>query len=197
MQTNKILLLGAAIFVVGLLLSVIVNIMLASYSGEEQVSCTLDAMQCPDGSYVGRTGQNCEFVCPPSLTTQDDWLNNPDSMKEQIRVDRPYPTEKITSPLQLSGQAVGSWFFEASAPVVLVNWDGLIIAEGYITARGDWMTTEFVPFSGTLEFVSPYLAGDPEFMSLGAIIFKKDNPSGLSEHDNAMEIPILFAEANE
>ena len=28
------------------------------------VACTMDAMQCPDGSYVGRTGPRCEFVCP-------------------------------------------------------------------------------------------------------------------------------------
>lgn len=27
--------------------------------------CTMDARQCPDGSYVGRTGPNCEFsICP-------------------------------------------------------------------------------------------------------------------------------------
>lgn len=30
----------------------------------EQVACTMDALQCPDGSWVGRTGQNCEFKCP-------------------------------------------------------------------------------------------------------------------------------------
>ena len=28
------------------------------------VACTADAMLCPDGSYVGRTGPNCQFVCP-------------------------------------------------------------------------------------------------------------------------------------
>ncbi len=28
--------------------------------------CTEDARQCPDGSFVGRTGPNCEFVCPAS-----------------------------------------------------------------------------------------------------------------------------------
>lgn len=28
------------------------------------VACTMDAMMCPDGSYVGRSGPNCEFVCP-------------------------------------------------------------------------------------------------------------------------------------
>lgn len=30
----------------------------------EPIACTLDAVQCPDGSYVGRTGPDCEFVCP-------------------------------------------------------------------------------------------------------------------------------------
>ncbi|MEI6304792.1 MAG: hypothetical protein WCP09_02110 [Candidatus Taylorbacteria bacterium] len=31
---------------------------------KEPVACTMDARQCPNGSYVGRTGPNCEFVCP-------------------------------------------------------------------------------------------------------------------------------------
>ena len=35
------------------------------------VACTLDAKQCPDGSYVGRTGPNCEFVCPTSELPSD------------------------------------------------------------------------------------------------------------------------------
>lgn len=29
------------------------------------VACTMDARECPDGSYVGRVGPNCEFApCP-------------------------------------------------------------------------------------------------------------------------------------
>jgi len=28
------------------------------------IACTMDARQCPDGSYVGRSGPKCEFVCP-------------------------------------------------------------------------------------------------------------------------------------
>jgi hypothetical protein len=27
------------------------------------IACTKDAKQCPDGSYVGRTGVKCEFIC--------------------------------------------------------------------------------------------------------------------------------------
>lgn len=30
----------------------------------QPIACTMDARQCPDGSYVGRSGPNCEFVCP-------------------------------------------------------------------------------------------------------------------------------------
>lgn len=48
----------------GLLYVFFVNPAEAPTPEEDMVACTMDAMQCPDGSYVGRTGPNCEFVCP-------------------------------------------------------------------------------------------------------------------------------------
>ncbi len=30
----------------------------------EPTLCTMEAKLCPDGSYVGRTGPKCQFVCP-------------------------------------------------------------------------------------------------------------------------------------
>ncbi len=34
-------------------------------SGNQMVACTMEAKQCPDGSYVGRQGPKCEFApCP-------------------------------------------------------------------------------------------------------------------------------------
>jgi len=158
----------------------------------EPVACPADAMQCPDGLFVGRTGPNCEFVCPEP-TVPLDVQKEIDKKADIIKVANPAAMSVVTSPLNLKGQARGNWYFEASAPVSLVNWDGLIIAEGIITADGEWMTTEFVPFSGSLEFTSPYKDGDPDFMKRGAIIFQKDNPSGLPENDDALEFPILFA----
>ena len=160
----------------------------------EEVVCTLDAMQCPDGSYVGRSGPNCEFVCPPPPEVPADIQAHIDSKADMIRVTSPLPMGVVQTGVSLKGEARGNWFFEASAPVTLVNWDGLIIADGIITADGDWMTTEFVPFSGELTVTSPYKPGDPDFMKRGALIFKKDNPSGLPENDDALEIPIWFAE---
>jgi hypothetical protein len=39
-------------------------------SSTEPVACTMEAKLCPDGSYVGRTGPNCEFTaCPTTATT--------------------------------------------------------------------------------------------------------------------------------
>ncbi len=36
-----------------------------STSSGSMVACTMEAKQCPDGSYVGRSGPNCEFTpCP-------------------------------------------------------------------------------------------------------------------------------------
>ena len=37
----------------------------ATTTPDEPVFCTADAKMCPDGSFVGRTGPNCEFApCP-------------------------------------------------------------------------------------------------------------------------------------
>jgi len=36
---------------------------------KEQVACTLDALECPDGSTVGRSGPDCQFICPVSPVT--------------------------------------------------------------------------------------------------------------------------------
>lgn len=36
---------------------------------EDGVVCTMDAKLCPDGSYVSRTGPNCEFQECSSTTT--------------------------------------------------------------------------------------------------------------------------------
>jgi len=105
-----------------------------------------------------------------------------------IQLSNPRPNQVIKSPLVVTGVARGSWFFEASFPVFLVNWDGLIIAQGIAQAKSDWMTTGFVPFEAILTFV----VDKDVYSTRGALILKKDNPSGLPEHDDALEIPIVF-----
>lgn len=128
-------------------------------------------------------------VATPEPTVPQDelpWEQGYTNASENlIRVDLT-PGEFIASPVTVTGTARGFWFFEASFPVMLVNWDGLIIAQGIAQADGDWMTEEFVPFSVTLTFEKP------SYGERGAIIFKRDNPSGLPENDAALEVPIRF-----
>lgn len=41
-----------------------------TYPSIDGVACTMEAKQCPDGSYVGRTGPKCEFsACPSERVT--------------------------------------------------------------------------------------------------------------------------------
>lgn len=108
----------------------------------------------------------------------------------EIILTNPTMNSTITSPLTVTGEAPGYWFFEASFPLVLVNWDGLIIAQGYAMTDEEWMTEEHVSFEGTLEFETPQ--GDQEFFRRGALILQRDNPSDLPENDDAVEIPIRF-----
>ncbi len=106
--------------------------------------------------------------------------------KDMVVVTSPLVGSAVSSPLVIEGLARGNWFFEASFPVSIVNWDGLIIGDGIAQAQGEWMTTEYVPFKATITFTKP------DYKDNGWIILKKDNPSGLPQHDDAFEFPILF-----
>ena len=113
--------------------------------------------------------------------------NEPEKI-DLIRLNTPRPNQEISSPLVIEGEARGIWYFEGDFPIILTDWDGKIIAEGYATAKGEWMDEGFVPFKGELVFENP------TYSNHGSLILKKDNPSDLPEHDDALEIPILFKE---
>lgn len=102
-----------------------------------------------------------------------------------VYVQFPQEGDFVTSPLLISGRA-SAWYFEGSFPVILTDWDGLIIAQGFAVAQEDWMSEGYVPFIATLEFERP-IVGDTGFL-----ILQKDNPSGLEERDDAIEIPVRF-----
>ena len=145
---------------------------------EGPYACTMDAKMCPDGSYVGRTGPKCEFEkCPSSP------LNN---HADLIKVFSPIPNEVIASPLTVRGEARGNWYFEASFPMRLYDANGTELAVIPVQATGEWMTTEFVPFQTTLTFSVPAT-------TTGTLVLEKDNPSGLTEFDDSISIPVRFS----
>jgi immunoglobulin-like protein involved in spore germination len=109
---------------------------------------------------------------------------------DMIVLYEPLPESYISSPLKVRGKARGTWFFEASFPVTLTDWDGRIIAQVPAQAKGDWMTTEFVEFEATLTFQTP--AGPGGDLNRGFLILQKDNPSGLPQYDDSREITVYF-----
>lgn len=119
-------------------------------------------------------------------------INQLESKADLIMVTSPEPGGLVSNPISITGKARGHWYFEGSFPVVLTDWDGKIIAEHYATADGEWMTTDFVPFTSSLTFQNPYRVGDPEYMRHGTLILRKSNPSGMPAHDDSLEIPVLF-----
>lgn len=102
-----------------------------------------------------------------------------------ITVESPAQNSVISSPLEINGQARGQWYFEATFPIDLYDGNNQKLAEGFATAQGDWMTTEYTPFTAQLNFETPTT---PD----GKLVFRRSNPSGLPENDDQLEIPIKF-----
>ncbi len=123
-----------------------------------------------------------EEVTPPIVVSDGSMLSEKGKI---LFVDSPTKEQVVTSPLKITGKAAG-WYFEASFPVELQDKNGNVIAQGPAQAQGDWMTAAYVPFEATLTFTKP---ADGE---TGTLILRKDNPSGLPEHDDFVKIPVKF-----
>ncbi len=114
-------------------------------------------------------------------TTQID-----SSLNNLIRVISPKENSLVNSPLTVTGEARGVWFFEATFPIKLMDDNDNAIAAGIATAQSEWMTESFVPFTSTLTFTSEPSTPD------GWLILEKDNPSGLPENDNEARLRLKF-----
>lgn len=119
-------------------------------------------------------------IIPPIVTTAT--ASNSNSL---ITITTPAPESTVRSPLSISGNARGTWYFEGSFPVTLVDEEGKIIAASIATSTGEWMTEEYIPFNATLSWASTTA-------KKGMLILKRDNPSGLPENDYAFSIPVIF-----
>ena len=108
-----------------------------------------------------------------------------------IRVELPYPGAVVGKEFSVIGRARGTWFFEASFPVKVLDKDGNVLVEHYaetqpdpVTGEINWMTTEFVPFKGDLKVPETYIG-------LVTLVLMKDNPSGEPEFDASISFPII------
>lgn len=102
-----------------------------------------------------------------------------------IKVTSPRANQTVQSPLTIKGEAKGFWFFEASFPVKILDEGGNVLGQGIAQAKSDWMTEDFVPFEAIIDFEAPAT-------EKGFLVLRKDNPSGLPEHDEEFRIPIVL-----
>jgi hypothetical protein len=116
--------------------------------------------------------------------TQD--IGNELDMTEVIKISNPRPNQSVSSPLTITGQARGTYYFEATFPVRLETEEGQVLVQHYVEAEGEWMTENFVPFTTTLTFTIP------SGVTKGILILEKSNPSGLPENAQALRIPVTF-----
>lgn len=91
----------------------------------------------------------------------------------------------IQSPLIVTGQAPGPWYFEGIFSVELLDANNTVIAQGPAEAQSNWMTSSPVPFQIILNF------GQPSTSS-GMLVLHKANPSGLPANDATIQIPVNF-----
>lgn len=137
------------------------------------------------GFFFSREKNVDSEIQPSDASERSEKISAPEAA---IRVDKPAAGSEIDSPLEIAGEARGTWFFEASFPIRLVDADGHTLGRAIATAQDDWMTEEFVPFKATLSF-------NLRKAQEGRIILEKDNPSGLPEHDDSFTVPVKFSQA--
>jgi hypothetical protein len=109
-------------------------------------------------------------------------ITNPESM---VRVDNIKPNDLVSSPLIVRGEALGTWYFEASFPIQITDASGKVLANSHAQAQSEWMTEDFVPYEGKILFTPPE-------SDTGYLILHRDNPSGLPEFDANISIPVRF-----
>lgn len=145
--------------------------------------------ECVEAGYPVMESYPAQCRTPEGETFTQD-IGNEMEYADQIRVASPRPGDVIASPLMVTGEAVGGWYFEASFPVKLVDANGMVLVEHYAQAQGEWMTSNFVPFISTLNFATPTTES-------GTLIINNDNPSGLPENSRELRIPIRFNQAQQ
>lgn len=124
-------------------------------------------------------------VTPGGQTFVED-IGNALEKQDFIFTDTPRPNDGISSPLTITGQARGTWFFEASFPITLYDSQGNTLGTAIAQAQGEWMTENFVPFEAELSFEAPLTS------EKGTLVLHKDNPSGLPEYDDELRMPVRF-----
>lgn len=166
------------------MLSVGTLFFILSYQKEEKVKSITSFQKCVEAGFPVLESY------PPQCYTSDgrvftQYIGNELDYKDEMLIEMPRPNQIIKSPQKITGRARGNWFFEAQTSGELYDEENRLLGTVIITANGDWMTTDFVPFSGELSYTTPQT-------EIGTLKIYNANPSGLPENQKELVIPVAF-----
>jgi len=105
------------------------------------------------------------------------------ALHDRVMVNSPKPGTTVNRDFRITGEAPGNWYFEASFPYKIIAPNGDVLAQSFCQAQSDWMTTKQVPYVCNVQVAVDY-AGK------ATVVLMKDNPSGLPEHEDAIDFQI-------
>jgi hypothetical protein len=95
------------------------------------------------------------------------------------------PNAKVSGALNLTGEVKGGYFFEGNILINVLDTNKNVLKQGHGTATTEWMTTDPVSFTATVDFTG--LVAGPAYLEI-----HNDNASGLPENDKSILIPIII-----
>lgn len=95
---------------------------------------------------------------------------------------------KLPETFEINGKAKGTWFFEASFPIIIEDEKGNTLGVFPAQAQEEWMTEDYVEFNSKIDITGNNLvSGEKVFL-----IFKKDNPSGDPKLDESEKFQAII-----
>jgi hypothetical protein len=95
------------------------------------------------------------------------------------------PGDHVSGILNFTGSVKGGYFFEGNIGVNVLDTDKKLLKAGHGMSSTDWMTSATVSFYGSID-----LTGLPKGSAY--IEIANDNPSGLSQNDKSIYIPVVI-----
>ncbi len=118
-------------------------------------------------------------------TTTNATTSEQSPLARLVLVTSPRKGATVGHAFTVSGTAPGPWFSEAVFPIQVRDTNGNIVGRAQAQAQGEWQTEGPVTFTARMSI-------DATFKGPATLILLKDNPSGLPENDDAVELSITI-----
>lgn len=128
------------------------------------------------------TSTSPTVVATSTSATSTD--TGPEPLHALVQVTSPENGATVDPSFTVSGKVPGNWSYEAQFPVQVMGPDNNKIGQATAHLNGDWETTNLVDFSANVTTSG--------YHGPATLVLLKDNPSGLPENDDSLEIPVVI-----